>query len=89
VVLETYLTIFVAAFLFWFVLVVILTPGIDYHVRHRVPIDDPSFLRVLKASCQAAAHDGNRVQILTDGAAYYPEMLSAIRSAGRSVNLEC
>jgi cardiolipin synthase len=89
VILATYLTILVAMFLLWFLLVVILTPGIDYHVRLRVEIDDPGFLPLLKASCQAAVHDGNRVQILTNGLVFYPEMLDAIRSASRSVNVEC
>jgi cardiolipin synthase len=89
VVLATYLTILGAIFLLWFVLVVILTPGIDYHVRLRVDTDDPAFLPLIKASCQAAVHDGNRVQILTNGSVFYPEMLDAIRSASRSVNVEC
>ncbi|MEX2270096.1 MAG: phospholipase D-like domain-containing protein [Vicinamibacterales bacterium] len=76
-------------FLAWLILVFLFTPGIRYHLRARVPLDGEAFPRTLEATCQAAVHPGNRVEVLTNGAAFYPAMLDAIRGAGRSVNLEC
>lgn len=79
----TWLALAGALFLIWFVLVLLFTPGINYQVRARVPIDAPDFLHTLESTCQAAVHDGNRIDVLTDGAAFYPAMLDAIRGATR------
>lgn len=78
-----------ALFLIWLVLVFLFTPGIGYHVRRRVALDAPGFLRMLESTCQAAVHSGNRIEVLTDGSSFYPAMLDAIKGATRSINLEC
>jgi len=78
-----------ALFLIWLVLVFLFTPGIRYHVRTRVPLDAPGFLHTLESTCQAAVHAGNRIEVLTNGRAFYPAMLDAIKGAERSVNMEC
>lgn len=85
----TWLALAGALFLIWLVLVFLFTPGIGYHVRARVPLDAPDFLHTLESTCQAAVHAGNRVEVLTNGAAFYPAMLDAIRAAERSINMEC
>ena len=85
----TWLALAGALFLLWLVLVFLFTPGIGYHVRARVPIDAPEFLRTLEHTCQASVHAGNRVEVLTNGEAFYPAMLEAIRAAQRSINMEC
>ena len=85
----TYVAIIGVAFLVWFVLVVLFTPALNYHVRKRLPADAPDFLHVLQAICEAAVHEGSRVRIFTNGDQFYPAMLEAIRQAERSVNLEC
>jgi cardiolipin synthase len=84
-----YVAIIGAAFLAWFVLVVLFTPALNYHLRNRIPLDAPAFVHVLQAICQAIVHRGNRVEVLTDGGSFYPAMLEAIGSAQRSVTLEC
>jgi cardiolipin synthase A/B len=76
-------------FLAWFVLVLLFTPALNYHVRTAVPVSSPDFLHLLESACQAATHGGNRVEVFADGACFYPAMLDAIRAAERSVNLEC
>jgi cardiolipin synthase len=84
-----WLTVAGGAFLAWLVLVFLFTPGINYHLAHRTSIHDPGFLYTLQSTCQAALHHGNEVRVYTNGAAFYPAMLEAIRTATRSVNMEC
>jgi len=76
-------------FLAWLVLVFLFTPGINYHLSARTSVHHEDFLYTLQSTCQAALHHGNRVTVLTDGEAFYPAMLDAIRSAKRSINMEC
>ncbi|MDQ3170166.1 MAG: phospholipase D-like domain-containing protein [Acidobacteriota bacterium] len=78
-----------ALFLLWLVLVFLFTPGIRYHLRTRIALDAPEFLRTLVSTCQSAVHEGNRVEVLTNGAAFYPAMLEAIGRAERTISLEC
>lgn len=78
-----------ALFLIWLVLVFLFTPGIGYHLRARVPLDSPEFMRTLGSMCQAAVHGGNRVEVFTNGERFYPAMLEAIGAAGRSITMEC
>ena len=76
-------------FLAWLVLVFLFAPGINYHLARRTSVHADDFLYTLQSTCQAALHHGNRVTIFTNGPQFYPAMLDAIRSATRSVNLEC
>jgi cardiolipin synthase len=85
----TYVALIGAAFLLWFVLVLLFTPALNYRVRERLPVDSSDFLYVLQSTCQAALHTGNRIEVFTNGAAFYPAMIDAIRGAERAINLEC
>jgi cardiolipin synthase A/B len=76
-------------FLGWLVLVFLFTPGINYHLSRRTSVRAEDFLYTIQSTCQAALHHGNKVAILTNGPEFYPAMLEAIRSATRSVNMEC
>ena len=78
-----------AFFLVWLVLVFLFTPGINYHLARRTSVHADDFLYTLQSTCQAALHHGNRVTIYTNGPEFYPAMLDAIRSATKSINLEC
>ena len=78
-----------AVFLTWLVLVFLFTPGINYHLSRRTSVHADDFLYTLQSTCQAALHHGNRVTIATNGPQFYAAMLDAIRSATRSVNMEC
>jgi cardiolipin synthase len=78
-----------AIFLVWLVLVFLFAPGINYHLSRRTSVHADDFLYTIQSTCQAALHHGNKVEILTNGAEFYPAMLAAIRAATRSVNMEC
>ena len=75
-------------FVIWLVLVLLFTPRIDYRVTVPLRPDSDEFIRVLQATCQAAIHHQNRVEIFTNGAQFYPAMRDAIRAAEVSINLE-
>jgi cardiolipin synthase len=77
-----------AAFVTWFVLVALFTPRIDYRVTIPLRPDSGEFMRVLQSTCQVTVRAGNRVDILTNGAQFYPAMRDAIRQAQSSINLE-
>jgi cardiolipin synthase len=85
----TFATLIGAVFLIWLILVVFFTPGINYYVESRQDACSPEFSYKLVATSQAVFYRGNRVEVLTNGANFYPAMLQAIKGATRSVNLEC
>jgi cardiolipin synthase len=76
-------------FLGWLILVFLFTPGINYHLSRRTSVHADDFLYTIQSTCQAAVHHGNKIEIFTNGPQFYPAMLDAIRSATRSVNMEC
>lgn len=76
------------AFVIWFVMVLLFTPRIDYTVTIPLRPNSDEFLRVIQSTCQAAVHGCSRVDVLTNGAQFYPAMRDAIRAAHTSVNLE-
>jgi cardiolipin synthase len=78
----------IAALLVWVLLVVLFTPRIDYQITTRLRPDSDEFLHVVQATCQAAVQPSNRVEILTNGAQFYPAMRDAILQAQASVHLE-
>jgi cardiolipin synthase len=82
-----WLTVAGGVFLVW--LVLLFTPGINYHLSRRTSIHAHDFLYTIQSTCQAALHHHNRVEIFTNGAAFYPAMIDAIRGATRSINMEC
>ena len=81
-------TIIAIAFLVWLALVILFTPRIDYRVSTPLRPDSDEFLHVIQVTCQAAVHFTNHVEILTNGAQFYPAMRDAILQATGSVNLE-
>ena len=85
----TWLTVAGGIFLVWLVLVFLFTPGINYHLSGRTSVHDPDFLYTVHSTCQAQLHHGNRVTVFSDGQAFYPAILEAIRGATRSINMEC
>src|SRR5688572_4514485 len=75
-------------FLVWLLLVILFTPRIDYQVSTPLRPDSDEFLHILQATCQAAVHRHNRVDVLTNGPQFYPAMRDAILQAETSINLE-
>jgi cardiolipin synthase A/B len=81
-------TIIGMGFIIWLALVLLFTPRIDYRVSTPIRPDSDEFLHVIQATCLAAIHYGNRVEIFTNGAQFYPAMRDAILAAESSVDLE-
>jgi cardiolipin synthase len=81
-------TIIGLGFLIWLLFVFLFTPRIDYRITVPLRPDSDEFLHVIQATCQAAVHFNNRVEVLTNGAQFYPAMRDAILEAQASVNLE-
>jgi cardiolipin synthase len=75
-------------FLTWLGLVILFTPRIDYAVSTPLRPDSDDFLHVVQFTCQATIHGGNRAEVYTNGAQFYPAMRDAIRAAESSVNFE-
>lgn len=84
-----YLEIIGAAFIAWLILVVLFAPHIPYHIERDLDATDEHFVRVLESTCLVTLKSGNRIEIFTDGTAFYPAMLDAIRGACETINLEC
>ncbi|HEX5575760.1 MAG TPA: phospholipase D-like domain-containing protein, partial [Gemmatimonadales bacterium] len=61
---------------------------IEHAIPHRYSACDPQFRRTLSNLLGAPAVTGNRVTTLLNGDQAFPVMLTAIRSAKRSVNFE-
>jgi cardiolipin synthase len=83
-----YLTIIGGVFLAWFVITLLFTPHIPFHIEEQVDARSDHFLHALEAMCQTHVEAGNRVEILTNGDQFYPAMLEAIRNARETVNME-
>ena len=84
-----YLTIVGGVFLAWFVLALLFTPHIPYHIQAAVDARGDHFVHVLESTLQAHLEHDNRVEILTNGDHFYPAMLDAIRTARETVTMEC
>jgi cardiolipin synthase len=84
-----YLTIIGGVFIAWLVLAMLFTPHVPYHIEQDVDALSDHFVHVLESICQTHVESGNRVEILTNGDAFYPAMLAAIRGARETVNMEC
>src|SRR5262249_33402665 len=84
-----YLTIIGGAFVAWLIIATLFTPHIPYHIEAEVDACSEHFIRVLESTCQTHLEPGNRVEIFTNGDAFYPEMLKAIRTAREAINMEC
>ncbi len=84
-----YLTIIGAAFLAWLIVVTLFTPAIPYYLEARIDPDDDHFTHVLESACSATLQPGNSIEILTNGAEFYPAMLDAIANARETVYMEC
>jgi cardiolipin synthase A/B len=59
-----------------------------YHMKHQFGISDVAFMQTMHALTGAPLATGNRVDILRNGAKFFPSMLAAIRGAQKTINLE-
>src|ERR1043166_7970500 len=84
-----YLTIIGGAFIAWLIIAVLFTPHVPYHVEAVIDPCSDRFIHVIESTCHTALEAGNRIEIFTNGDAFYPAMLDAIRAANETINLEC
>ncbi len=59
-----------------------------YHMKHQFSVRDLAFLQTMHALTGSPLVSGNRVKILRNGVQIFPSMLSAIRGAQKTINLE-
>ena len=84
-----YFTIIGGVFIAWLILVVFFTPAIPYYVEEPIDPCSEHFVLMLESTCNTKLQLDNKVEIFTNGTAFYPAMLSAIRTATETVNVEC
>ncbi|MCC7418602.1 MAG: cardiolipin synthase B [Acidobacteria bacterium] len=85
----SYLTLVGAIFITWLILVALFAPHIPYHIETGIDAASDHFVHVIESTCNTKLKQHNRIEILADGARFYPAMLEAIRSAEETINLEC
>jgi cardiolipin synthase len=61
---------------------------IEYHVEHTFGVHDAEFFGSALALYDPVPLGGNKVELLQDGDAYFPAMLTAIRGAKKTVNFQ-
>ena len=59
-----------------------------YHMKHQFGVRDIAFVQTMHALTGTAMSPGNSVTVLKNGVEIFPAMLSAIRSAKKTINLE-
>ncbi|HVG24131.1 MAG TPA: cardiolipin synthase [Thermoanaerobaculia bacterium] len=59
-----------------------------YHMRHQFGVRDVAFLQTMHALTGAAISEHNKVEVLKNGVRIFPAMLTAIRTARRTINVE-
>jgi cardiolipin synthase A/B len=61
---------------------------VRYHMKHQFGVRDVAFLQTMHALTGAALSEGNKVEVLRNGVQFFPAMLSAIRGAKKTINVE-
>ena len=84
-----YLTVIGAAFIAWLILVVLFAPAIPYHIDTPADAESDHFIHVLESTCHTTLEQGNKIDVLTDGTAFYPAMVDAMANARETINMEC
>jgi cardiolipin synthase len=71
------------------VLLILFEQGLKYNVTPpKHPLDSDAFVCLVGALSDAQVHKDSRIEVLTNGSAFYEAQLAAIRAATKSVNLE-
>jgi cardiolipin synthase A/B len=59
-----------------------------YHMRHQFGVRDVAFVQTMHALTGTPLIEGNGVTVLKNGVRFFPSMLSAIRNAKKTINVE-
>jgi cardiolipin synthase len=76
-------------FVVWFLIVTLFAPHIPYRLHKRLDCGSKDFIYDLNNVTLSSVHHDSRFDVLTNAAQFYPAMLSAIRGAEHSINMEC
>ena len=78
------------AFLSLMLFLALFEPSLPYRISKRppLPLDSNQFRRLIAALGSGSFHPRNKIDVLSNGEAYYPAELDAIRQATHSVNIE-
>jgi cardiolipin synthase len=78
------------SFLALMLFLALFEPGLRYKIRamSSVPLESEDFVRMLGALADAQVHLNNRIEVLTNGEAFYEAELEAIRAARLNINIE-
>jgi cardiolipin synthase A/B len=79
----------VIVLIIWGGIVALATPAVAYRLDKRFHLPSSDFAHALSSVLATRMADGNRIVRFENGKQFYPEMLSAIASAERSIALEC
>jgi cardiolipin synthase len=70
-------------------LLLLFEPGLSYRIDPpTLPLDSPDFIRLLGAVSDSEVHQAEGIDVLTNGASFYPAELAAIETARVSVHVE-
>jgi cardiolipin synthase A/B len=61
---------------------------VRYHMKHQFGVRDVAFLQTMHALTGASLSEGNRAEVLRNGVQIFPAMISAIRTAKKTINVE-
>lgn len=78
------------AFLLLMLWLALFEPGLRFKIANApsAPLDSEDFRRMLGALTNATIHTKNRVEVLTNGEAFYEAELEALRRAQHNINIE-
>src|SRR5262249_48610875 len=86
---ESYLILLALAFAFSVAISLLDQPKeVSYLPKHTFSVRDPAFMPSAHALANPSPLRGNRVELLENGAQFFPAMLAAIDGAKETVNLE-
>jgi cardiolipin synthase len=73
----------------WLVIVTLFAPHVPYTLYERLDCSSEQFISSLSNITLSSVHHDSRFDVLTNAVEFYPAMLSAIRGARQSINMEC
>jgi cardiolipin synthase len=87
--LSEWLALIGCVFVLWLLIMTLFAPHIPYKLHTRLDCASKQFIFSLSNVTLASVHHDSRFEVLTNAVQFYPAMLSAIRGARHSINMEC
>src|SRR5688572_30552955 len=87
--LNEWLALIGCVFVLWLLIMTLFAPHIPYKLHTGLDCGSKQFIYSLSNVTLASVHHDSRFEVLTNAVQFYPTMLSAIREARQSINMEC